>query len=95
MDSAVIVAIVTGAFSVLAVIITNNKSNREVSSKLDMQHAVLEERMTQEIGALRKEVERHNNVISRTFNLESKMEVIEEKIKVASKRIDNLERSGK
>lgn len=43
------------------------------------------------IGQLEKKVDKHNNVISRTYALETRMEVQEEKIKVANHRIDDLE----
>ena len=37
------------------------------------------------------EVRKHNEVITRTFNLEKAVEIIEEKQKVANHRIDDLE----
>ena len=40
---------------------------------------------------LEKRVEKHNNLIERTYRLEDKMQLIEEKIKVANHRIDDLE----
>lgn len=44
------------------------------------------------IEELRKEVEKHNKVVERVYNLEKGAEVIEEKIKVANHRIEDLER---
>lgn len=44
------------------------------------------------IEALSNHVNKHNDVITRTFNLEAKTEVIEEKIKVANNRIADLEK---
>ena len=38
-----------------------------------------------------EEVRKHNEVITRTFNLEKAVEIIEEKQKVANHRIDDLE----
>lgn len=43
------------------------------------------------IEQLEKKVEKHNNVIERVFNLEKHEAVIEEEIKVANHRIDDLE----
>ena len=40
---------------------------------------------------LEKKVEKHNSVIERTYKLEQKQEVEEEKIKVINHRIDDLE----
>lgn len=44
------------------------------------------------IGELTKNVEKHNNVIERTFRLEEKTTLLEEKISVANHRIDDLEK---
>ena len=44
------------------------------------------------IGELEKKVEKHNNVIERVYRLEDNDALIEEKIKVANHRIDDLEK---
>lgn len=44
------------------------------------------------IQTLSDHVEKHNNVIERTYNLESKADLMDEKLKVANHRIDDLER---
>lgn len=41
---------------------------------------------------LEKRVQAHNNLIERTYKLEERTELQEEKIKVANHRIDDLER---
>ena len=41
---------------------------------------------------LEKKVDKHNSVIERTYSLEEAQAVIEEKIKVANHRIDDLEK---
>lgn len=43
------------------------------------------------LGELKKEVEKHNNIIERTYALESEMKVVKEKISVANNRIADLE----
>ena len=43
---------------------------------------------------LKKEVEKHNNLVERTFELEKDVEVIRNDIKVANHRIDDLEKKG-
>lgn len=43
------------------------------------------------IEQLEKKVDKHNNLIERTYNLERAEAVIEEEIKVANHRIDDLE----
>lgn len=47
------------------------------------------------IQELEKKVEKHNSVIERVYNLEKKEAVIEEEIKVANHRIDDLEEHHK
>ena len=42
---------------------------------------------------LQKQVDKHNNVIERTYKLEELTALQEEKIKVANHRIDDLERA--
>ena len=46
---------------------------------------------TYRIEQLEKKVEKHNNVIERVYNLEKNEAVMEEEIKVANHRIDDLE----
>ena len=43
---------------------------------------------------LEKKVDKHNSVIERTYSLEEAQAVIEEKIKVANHRIDDLEKKA-
>lgn len=43
------------------------------------------------IEQLEKKVEKHNSLIERTYELETHMEVIDEKIRVANHRIEDLE----
>lgn len=43
---------------------------------------------------LEKKVDKHNNVVERTYRLEEQEAVLEERIKVANHRIDDLEKGG-
>lgn len=45
------------------------------------------------IEQLEKKVEKHNNVLERVYKLETNEAVIEESLKVANHRIDDLEKS--
>lgn len=60
----------------------------KLEAQLDKQTALLEQRL----GQLSERVEKHNNVIERTYKLEELTALQEEKIKVANHRIDDLER---
>lgn len=44
------------------------------------------------IGQLEEKVNKHNNIIERTYKLEEQASVINEKIAVANHRIEDLER---
>ena len=44
------------------------------------------------IDQLEKKVDKHNNLIERTYNLEEKQAILTEQMKVANHRIDDLEK---
>ena len=44
------------------------------------------------IEQLEKKVEKHNNLIERTYKVEESVTLLDEKIKVANHRIDDLEK---
>lgn len=70
MEATVLTALITGACSVVAVILTNMESNKSIDMKLDKQQAVLEER----ISNLTDKVEKHNSLVERTYKLEAEVE---------------------
>ena len=43
---------------------------------------------------LEKKVSKHNTLVERMYNLETKADVFEEKLKVANHRLDDLEKSA-
>lgn len=77
----VIVAVISAAGSFLGVYFSNRKAASESAALLDYR-----------IGQLEAKVDRHNNVIERTFKLEEHTAVLDEKIKVANNRIADLEK---
>lgn len=79
----IVVAIITGCLSLLGVIITSNKTTREVQAKLDKQQAVTDTKLEE----LTREVREHNNFARR-------MPVLEEQIKVVNHRIADLEHNN-
>lgn len=46
-----------------------------------------------QLSELAKHVDKHNNVIERTYELEKRTELQEEKIKVANHRLNDLEKA--
>lgn len=49
---------------------------------------------TYRLEQLEKKVDKHNTVIERTYKLEEAQAVMQEQIKVANHRIDDLEKEG-
>jgi hypothetical protein len=97
-SDAVIVALITGACAVISQIVISAKSTRELYSKLDKQSEIADERIKSELAInktemseLRRQVEKHNSVVERTYSIEKELEVQKEQIKVANNRIKDLE----
>lgn len=70
MDSSIWVSIITGALSLAGIIITNVSSNRKVERQLEVSMAVTDTKLE----ALAKQVEKHNQIVERTFKLEQAVE---------------------
>ena len=66
MDAAIWVSIITGALSLAGVIVTNISSNRKIEHQLEVSMAITNTKLED----LTKQVEKHNQVIERTFKLE-------------------------
>lgn len=81
MSEAIIVAIITGGLSLIATIVSNNRTAQNMDAKLDKQQAVTETKLEE----LTREVRMHNNFAQ-------KIPVMEEQIKVANHRITDLEK---
>jgi hypothetical protein len=75
MDSAIIVSIVTGIFSLFGIITTNVLSNRKIENQLETSMAVTNTKLE----GLTKQVERHNQIIERTFKLEQAVADLQKK----------------
>ena len=76
MTDAIIVALITGGFSFLGVYFSNRKSA-----------ALVEYRLKQ----LEDKVQAHNNLVERMYEAEDRLNLTDEKLKVANHRIDDLE----
>lgn len=96
MSEAIIVALISGGVTLIGII----ASHFSTINKLDKQSAVADEKINGKINVLQADirtlsnrVEAHNKVVDRTYELERRADVLEEKIKVANNRIEDLERS--
>lgn len=74
----VIVALITGGFSILAVVLTNNHANNKMHSEMSTAQAVTNEK----IKELTREVRTHNDFATRIPLLEQEIENL--KIRVAA-----------
>ena len=76
----IVVALITGGLSLIGVIITSRSNGKKLQQQLEIAQAVTDT----EIVELTREVRDHNNFAKR-------VPVLEEKMKVANHRIDDLE----
>jgi predicted Holliday junction resolvase-like endonuclease len=83
MTETVATALISGGVTLLVCLLTNHYQQSQVMAVLQVK---LEE--------LTRQVNKHNQLVERTYRLEEQMHVHEEKIKVANHRIDDLEREG-
>ena len=81
MSEAIIIAIISGGVSLIGVIVSNSHTAQSMNAKLDKQQAVTETKLEE----LTREVREHNNFAKR-------VPVLEEQIKVANHRIEDLEK---
>jgi outer membrane murein-binding lipoprotein Lpp len=72
MSEAVIVAVITGGLSFAGVVTTNLMTAKKNETALKVSHAVTETKLE----GLRTELNRHNNLIERTYKLEGQMEEV-------------------
>lgn len=72
--------IIVGVLSLIGTLAGTYFANRKSSALIAYRLELLE-----------KKVEKHNSAVERTFKLEEQTAVIEEKIKVANHRIEDLE----
>lgn len=80
MSEAITVALITAGASVLCNVILSRRSAQEMTHKLETHQAVTDTKLEE----LTREVREHNNFARR-------MPVVEEQIKVANHRIEDLE----
>lgn len=73
----IIAALITGGLSLVGVVITCLVTAKKSEKNAAVAQAVMETKIT----ALREEVNKHNNLIERTFKLEGRMTEVEHDIR--------------
>ena len=77
MTDTVLVALLSLVGTLVGAYLANRKSTALIAYRMEQ---------------LEEKVNKHNQVIERTFKLEKQEEILEEKIRVANHRIDDLEK---
>ena len=102
MSEAVVVALITGVLTLIGTVVTVVVSHRQTIAALEKSSAVADEKIQGEINVLKADirtlsnrVEAHNKVVERTYQLERRADVLEEKASAANRRLTDLERSEK
>lgn len=83
MDPTIIAALIAACIPAIASIVVNLIANSKTSALMKYRLDVLE-----------KKQDRHNQLIERVYHLEEGQKVMDEKIKVANHRLDDLEKAG-
>lgn len=86
---ATLISALLSATAAITVCVINNKSQREAAER---QHNTTIELIEYKLDQLTHKVELHNNAVERLTKLEAKVDVDEEKIRVANHRLDDLEK---
>lgn len=80
-------AIITGAVAIIVCMINNAYQRKAADRQHNTTIALIEYKLDQ----LTKKVDLHNNAVERLYKVEKKIEVYDEKFRVANHRLDDLE----
>jgi len=83
-----IIASLISSLAAIVVCMVNNHFQSKKAEKAHNDNIVL---ISYRLEQLEAKVDKHNNLIERTYELERKADVLEEKVKVANNRIKDLE----
>ena len=82
-----IVALITGGLSLLGTVITVIVGFKQTSKQVDAKTDLTIYRIEQ----LEAKQDKHNTLIERTYKLEEKADLMQERMKVANHRLDDIE----
>ena len=96
--AAVLAALITGICGIVAQVVIFRRSKDELYNRLDKQSEVKDTELKGEIAVikteiqeLRKSQDKHNQMIERMYDAEKEIAKVQEQMKVANHRIDDLE----
>ena len=87
MTEGIIIALITLCGTLIGVFVSAKTTQDKVSQQLETQQAVTETK----IDHLTEEVRRHNEFAQRIPHIEGRLDVLDERVKVANNRIKDLE----
>jgi len=85
----IITSLISAGAAIIVCVINNMSQHKKLIAELDKKDALQAYRIEQ----LEKKVDKHNNLVERTYKLEERAGICEEKIKVSDHRIADLEKS--
>lgn len=88
MTETIITALISGGVTLAVCMINNRNQYKKTQAQHDETLGLIEYKLDE----LTKKVEKHNSTVERTYKLEEKATLHEEKIKVMNHRIEDLER---
>lgn len=83
----IIVAVITGLFSFVGILISIKSQHTKTIEEVKMSIALIQK----DIQSLEKKQDLHNSVITRMYEVEKAVEVLDQKQKDADHRIEDLE----
>lgn len=87
-DPTIATALITAGVTLIGTTLTVYGGNKKISNELDKHNAVQDER----ISELTRRVELHNQVVERTYQLESDSRITAEKLENIERRLETAER---
>ena len=87
MNPTILASLISALSAIMVCMINNHFQNKKVQKAHNDNIVLVSYRLEQ----LEHKVDKHNNLIERTYELERKTSVLEEKQAVANHRIDDLE----
>ena len=88
MSTEMLTTLVSVSGTLVVCLINNYFQAKNAEKKYNETIALIDYRLNE----LSKRVEKHNNVIERTYDLEKRVSIDEEKLRVANHRIEDLEK---
>lgn len=88
MNPTILASLISAGAAIIVCMINNHFQNAKTTKAHNDNIVLISYRLEQ----LEAKVDKHNNLIDRTYELERRADVLEEKQKTANHRIDDLER---